>query len=378
MGGKGVTVSQVKITSAAVPLTTPGLWLTGAERGLMLAGLAVALGGLAGRGLSRQYKGERAGPLPGPWALRGALAGLAASAALALTAAAGPGLAARLATPAPPGLPDGGTLKIAVVEAGLFAAAAIAARVRRPGWAAVLLCGVVAAEGVRSHPEGIVPVAGALVTYCHLVPAALWAGMLCYALRAALAWRDHPVAMQGIIRLYATAAAWLFTLVLGTGVISALVLVPVSELLHTAYGLFLLAKAAAVCAAAGLAYAGRRWLRGRPEAGAGPARATRLEVCALAVVLMITGVLTVLTPPNGPGSAPSVPGRPTVRDAALIRLPDGPGVRCAVANGGRPVPGPADEVVMRVRMSVVTCGAARTGRTGPARTGWTPAGRARG
>jgi copper transport protein len=377
MGGKGVTVSLVKVTSAAVPFTTPGLWLTGLERGVMLAALAVALGGLAGRGLSRQYKGERAGPLPGPWALRGALAGLAASVALGLTAAAAPGLAARLATPAPPGLPAGGTLKIAAVEAGLFAAAAIAARLRRPGWAAVLLCGVVAAEGVRSHPEGVIPVAGALVTYCHLLPAVLWAGMLCYALRAGLAWRDNPPAMQGIIRLYATAAAWLFTIVVGTGVISALILVPVSQLLHTAYGLFLLVKAAAVGAAAGLAYAGRRWLRGRPETGAGPARATRLEVSALAVVLMITGLLTVLTPPNGPASAPSVPGRPAARDAALIRLTAGHGVRCAVANGGRPVPGPADEVAMRVRMSVVPCTASGAGRAVPTPTGPAPAGRAR-
>ena len=63
--------------AASVPLTTPGLWLTGIERGLMLAGLALALGGLAGRGLARHYKGARPGPLPGPWALRGSLLGAA-------------------------------------------------------------------------------------------------------------------------------------------------------------------------------------------------------------------------------------------------------------------------------------------------------------
>ena len=38
---------------SAVPLSAAGLWLTGIERAVMLAGLAVALGGLAGRGLSR-------------------------------------------------------------------------------------------------------------------------------------------------------------------------------------------------------------------------------------------------------------------------------------------------------------------------------------
>ncbi len=258
--------------AASVPLTTPALWLTGIERGLMLAGLALALGGLAGRGLARQYKGARPGPLPAPWALRGALLGAAASAALLLTALAGPGLAARLARPHPPGLPSGGTARIAAVELTLFALAAILLRLRRSGWGAVLLSGVVLAEGIRSHPEGVLPVAGAFVTYCHLFPAVLWAGMLCYALRAAIAWRDHPVAAHGIVKLYATAAAWLFVLVIVTGLISALVLVPLGSLFTTTYGLFLVAKAAVVCAAAGLAVAGRVWLHRQPGGGTGPAR----------------------------------------------------------------------------------------------------------
>ena len=289
----------------AVPLSTPALWLTGAERGLMFGGLALALGGLAGRGLARQYKGERPGPLPPPWALRGALAGLAACCALLVTALAGPGIAAGLAQPAPPGLRSGGTAEIAAVEAVLFALAALLLQLRRPGWGAVLLAGVVLAEGIRSHPEGVIPVAGALVTYCHLLPALLWAGMLAYALRTAIAWRGHPVAAQGIIRLYATAAAWLFSLVLITGIVSALVLVPVSSLVTTTYGRFLIAKAVIVGVAAGLAVAGRMWLRRPAGPGIGPALVTRLEISALAAVLAITGILTVLTPPAKPASAQS-------------------------------------------------------------------------
>ncbi len=179
----------------------------------------------------------------------------------------------------------------------LFALAAVALRLRRSGLAAALLSGVVLAEGIRSHPEGVIPAAGAFVTYCHVFPALLWAGMLFYALRAALAWRHHPDAAQGIVRLYATAAAWLFGVVLITGVVSALVLVPVGSLLTTAYGRFLIAKAVIVCVAAGLALAGRRWLRRQAEPGAGPALVTRLEVGAMAAVLLITGILTVLTPP---------------------------------------------------------------------------------
>jgi len=288
----------IHLAAAGVPLSTPALWLTGIERALMLAGLAMALGGLAGRGLSRQYKGERPAELPAPLALEGSLLGLAASAALVVTAVIGPGIAARLAQPAPPGLRSGGTAEIAAIEAVLFALSAIAVRLRRSGLAAALLSGVVLAEGIRSHPEGVVPVAGAFVTYCHLFPAVVWAGMLVYAVRAAVAWRNHPVAAQGIVRLYATAAAWLFAVVLITGIISALVLVPLGSLVTTAYGLFLIVKAVVVCLAAGLALAGQRWLRRHAEPGVGPARATRLEVCALAAVVLITGILTVLTPPT--------------------------------------------------------------------------------
>lgn len=282
---------------AGAPFSSPALWLTGVERGLMLAGLATALGGLAGRGLARQYKGERPAQLPAPWALRGSLIGLAASAALVVTAVAGPGIAARLAQPPPPGLLSGGTAEIAAVEAALFALSAFAVRLRRPGVATTLLSGVVVAEGIRSHPEGVIPVAGAFVTYCHLFPALLWAGMLFYALRAAVAWRSYPVAAQGIVRLYATAVVWLFAVVLATGVISAIVLVPVGSLVTTAYGLFLVAKAVIVILAAGLAVAGRRWLRRHPQPGAGPALATRVEARALGAVLFVTGILTVLTPP---------------------------------------------------------------------------------
>jgi len=283
---------------AAVPLTTPDLWLTGVERGLMLAGLAVALGGLAGRGLARYYKGARPGPAPGPWALRGSLLGAAASAVLLATSLIGPGLAAQLARPNPPGLPSGGTAQIAAIELALFAIAVVFLRMRRSGPAAALLSGVVIAEGIRSHPEGVVPAAGAFVTYCHVFPAVLWAGMLFYAVRTAIAWRDHPAAAHGVIKLYATAAAWLFALVVISGVISALILVPLGSLFTTTYGLFLVAKAVVVGVAAGAAATGRMWLRRHPAAGAGPALATRLEVVALATATGITGILTVLTPPH--------------------------------------------------------------------------------
>ena len=95
--------------------------------------------------------------------------------------------------------------------------------------------------------------------------------MLLYTLRAALAWRDYPDEMRGLMRLYAAAAAWLFTLLVITGVISALVLVPLGSLLTTAYGRVLLVKAALVVVAGCLAVAGRVWLRRQPGTSTGPA-----------------------------------------------------------------------------------------------------------
>jgi copper transport protein len=274
-----------------------GLWLTAVLRWLLLTGLSVALGGVAGRGLARQLAGSGPVPLPGPWALRASLLGMLASAGLAVQAGHG-----MLATRA--GL-------VAVIELVSFAVAAVLLRLRRSGLSTVALAAVAGAEGFRAHPERIIPVGGALLTCAHLVPAAMWTGMLCYTVRAALAWRADTAAVRRLVRLYARAAAWLFTLTVVTGVTSALVLVPIHSLLTTSYGRVLIIKAAVVAVAAGLAVGGRRWLRAGPGTPAGPALATRLEAGALIVVLAVTALLTVLGPPRtrpllpaGSGAAP--------------------------------------------------------------------------
>jgi copper transport protein len=280
-------------------LSAPVVWETAVARWLLFAGLSVALGGLAGRGLARQYKGRFPVPLPAPWALRGSLLGAVASAWLALIAA-GPAHLSRLF--------DTTAGKVAGIEFVLFLIAAGLMRLRQPNLGVLPLLGVVAAEGVRAHPETVIPVAGALITYCHLLPAAIWAGMLFYVLRAAMAWRYHPADMRNLVRLYATAAAWLFTILVITGVISALVLVPIRSLLTTTYGRVLIVKAVLVAVAACMAVAGRVWLRRCPEPGTGPALATKVECGTIAAVLAVTGLLTALTPPATP-----------VRPAAAIR-----------------------------------------------------------
>jgi copper transport protein len=336
----GASRAPLSTAPASTALTVPALWLTGAERWLLLVGLSIALGGLAGRGLARQYFAredtpDAPAPLPTPWALRGSLIGAAASAALLVTALAGPGVAASLARPPMPGLGPRATAVIAAAELACFTLAAILLRLSRPGWRVLPLVGVVVAEAVRAHPEGVLPVAGAGLTCCHLLPALLWAGMLVYAARAAIAWRVYPQPARDLWRVYGTAAAWLFAVVVVTGVFSALLLVPVGSLLTSTYGRFLIAKAALVAVAAVLALAGRAKLRRPAAPGAGLALATRLEIVALAAVLAVTGLLTVLTPPAKPVFPTAA--RPTAQPAQQ-RGPaaDGPAGKTVPIREGAP------------------------------------------
>ena len=285
------------IAVSQVSLATPGLWLTGVLRGALLIGLALALGGLSGQGVAKNFKGEHPAALPEPWLLPGSLVGLAASAGLIVTALADPSLATALAHPLVPGLRSAATLAIAAVEFACFAAIAVLHRLGRSNGQVQLLLVIVFAESLRAHPEGLLPLAGSLLTICHLLPAVIWVGMLVYTLQAARAWRHDPPAMQALIRTYANTGAWLFAVVAVTGIASAALLVPVSSLLTTDYGRFLIVKSALVAVVAGLALAGRAALN-RPAAIAlGPARVTRLECATLVVILIVTGLLTVITPP---------------------------------------------------------------------------------
>lgn len=282
---------------AAVSLSVPGLWITGLERGLLLCGLAIAIGGLAGRGLAGNYKGELPAPMPSPWAIQGCLLGIGGATALIVTALADPRLASSLARPPVAGAGSAATLIFAIIELVCFAVAVVLLRLGKPGPAVQPLLGVVLAESLRAHPEGLLPLLGALLTICHLLPAVIWAGLLLYVVRTAVAWRDDPAAMQGVIRLYGGTAAWLFAGVVITGVGSALLVIPFSSLLTTNYGRFLLIKSAVVVVVAGLALVGRAAVNRAAAPGSGPSWATKVECAMLGAVLLVAGLLTVLTPP---------------------------------------------------------------------------------
>jgi copper transport protein len=292
--------------------SVPGQWPTAILRWALFAALACALGGLAGRALTTLYKGRRSpAPLPSPWALRGSLLGAAASAGLAALILGGGSIAAGLEHLSVPRLLASRPGQLTGAEFASFTVAAVLLRYRRPAWAVVPLLAVVGAEGLRAHPESIVPVGGALLTWVHLLSAALWTGMLFYVVRAAIAWRADPGAVRGLIRLYARAAAWLFAVVVVTGVISAVLLVqPLRGLLTTGYGRVLILKSVLVAAASALALAGRMWLRHRPKPGAGPALATRLESGTLAAVLAVTALLSTLAAPSLASAGGALPFPP--------------------------------------------------------------------
>ena len=308
----GPAPASLASTPAAAQPSAPGQWPTAVFRWALFAGLAVALGGLAGWRLAVFCKGQRPlAPLPSPWAAGGSLLGAAASAGLAVLVLGGGSLvtgAGRISSL--PRLLASGPGIITAVEFAAFLAAAVLLRVRRPAWAVIPLLAVVAAEGLRAHPESVVPVGGALLTWAHLLAAALWTGMLLYVVRAAAAWRADPGAVRGLIRLYARAAAWLFAAVVVTGLVSALLLVPLTDLVTTSYGRVLVVKAALVAVAAALALAGRVWLRRRPEAGAGPALATRLEPGTLLTVLAAAALLSTFAAPSLAASGGALPFTP--------------------------------------------------------------------
>jgi copper transport protein len=299
-------------SAPTAPPSVPGQWPTAFLRWVLLAGLAAALGGLAGRALAGLYKTQAPPmPRPAPWALPASLLGAVASAGLAVLILGAGSLAAGMEHFSVPRLLASGPGAITAVEFASFTVAAILLRMRRPAWAVVPLLAVVAGEGLRAHPQEVVPAGGAMLIWVHLLAAALWAGMLFYVVRAAIAWRADPGAVRGLVGLYARAAAWLFAVVVATGVVAALVLVqPLSDLFTTGYGRVLLVKAGLVALAAALAVAGRLWLRRRPAPGAGPALATRVESGTLAGVLAVTALLSTFAAPSLATSGGALPFPP--------------------------------------------------------------------
>ncbi|MCX5418049.1 copper resistance CopC/CopD family protein [Streptomyces sp. NBC_00059] len=296
IGPRSVALTSGQSTTAKDPVPTTIL------RWLLFTALALLLGDAT---LSRLAARVPDAPArrPRSWALPAALVGCAA--ALGLTALVIGDGSLRSAIDTRPGV-------LSLIEVAGFALAAVAVAVRRlRAWAVVPLAAVVVAEALRAHPQAEQAVAGPVLTFVHLAAAALWTGALVQVLRTMLAWRGERAASRKLLLAYARLAAWLFAASVTTGVIAALLLVPLDDVFTTAYGQVLLVKTGVVALVAALAYTARRRLQ--RTAGRLPYRPARLEASVLAVVLALSATLTILRAPadtNRPLSfAPPTTGR---------------------------------------------------------------------
>ncbi|WP_241518962.1 CopD family protein [Streptomyces sp. CB03238] len=280
-GASAVTVALLGAGIAARgtgELHIPAPGTTTVLRAAVFTALALHLGELAGARLTGT------GPTPRSWALWTALGGAAAAAGQIVLLAE----VSDLDLTATYGTRDGGLL---LAMANGFALAAGCVALRRPGWATGPLALVIGAEAMRAHPEPYTPEWGTALTVVHLTAASLWVGGLLYALRTT---RLRGGAAREVLVRYARLAGWLYVALAATGTCSTLRRLPADVVFSTAYGRVLIAKLALVAVASALALAARRRLR----RGGDATRPARAEVAALAGVVLVSAVLTVVPDPH--------------------------------------------------------------------------------
>jgi copper transport protein len=312
------------LTAAAPGAQGPPIaWLSAALRGVLFAGFAIAFGGLIAQRFTATARAENP-KLPAP---RSAIT-VAVMAALAAVA----GLAAQVVVNA--GRldvlwRDGSGAVVSVEVFGLAAALALLA-MRRRAWALVPLLMVIGAEGWRSHAHTAAGAWGAVLTAVHLAAAATWVGALVATTLAVLAWRREPAAVRWVITGYMRLAVWTFAVVVGTGVVSALLLLPLSQVFSTDYGRVLLIKLTLAVGAAALALTAR-WIQ-RDEARIPKlTNVIRAESLTLVAVLALSATL-VSTPPVKGAAQPASP-EPTGPVLPLGALAGQIGIAGAASDG---------------------------------------------
>ncbi|WP_329262049.1 CopD family protein [Streptomyces pseudovenezuelae] len=310
--GRAVAVLGLAVLAVAIPSFGPSAALHGTGeaaapgtggvallRTVLFAALCVPLGEL--------FAGRRARSVPGAppaaprsWAPWAAAAGFLAALGLASVVATGNLVPHSLSEIDVGGLYATRDGQVALLEVNAFLIAGLCARSGRPALQLWPLSAVVVAEALRAHPateHG--PLVGAGLTVVHLTCAALWAGGLLHVLRTLRRWGpgEPGVALLG---LYARVAAWLLAAVSATGVWSSLRRMPpgtvMEQLTDTAYGRTLLAKVLLVVVVAALAL----WARTRLRRASDPLTAcapARVEVVALGLVVVVSGLLTALPLP---------------------------------------------------------------------------------
>jgi len=293
----------VGVSATALPATTTTndgpRWSTAGWRALLFAGFALAFGGVITRRSTATARAARSDlPELRSWVPAGLGLALAGAIGLAVTLVADAGALTAL---------DSGTAGLVLVTeiAGLAAALAVSMS-RYWRWTVLPLLAVAVAEGIRSHAAAAAGGWGAVLTTVHLLAAAAWAGGLVHTLQALRAWRHVRAARWWVLRGYVRVAAGSVLLLAGTGVVSGLWLVSLSQLAGTGYGRILLIKLAMVLVATVVAAVARR-LRQR-RAASRLIAAAGVEAGLLLVVLVVAAVL-VSTPP-GSTSTPTAGAPP--------------------------------------------------------------------
>lgn len=289
--------ASVSLVGAATT-ETRGAWVTGILRGVLFAALALSLGEGAGRWLLRRVSSPS--DRIRSWMPLVPIIGLGASVGLALALLGDGSLIAGLVHPTFGALTSRPGI-VALIEVAGFALAAVASRSRRPGWSWLPLVIVIAAEALRAHPGIVNAFLGVPLTVIHLGSAALWAGTLVYVLRSAMARQHQPGQARAVVAAYSRFAIWLFVTVAVTGFGSALLLLPLNEIVSSDYGRVLLIKVILVALAAALAWVARRRLHRKAPIGR-IRRSARIEVIPLVGVLALSAILTVLPPPADPNA----------------------------------------------------------------------------
>ncbi|MGY4647004.1 copper resistance CopC/CopD family protein [Mycobacterium sp. URHB0021] len=292
--GVGYALAPTANRAAQPPIA----WLSAGLRWLLLTGLAIAFGGLIAQRFISSARVENP-RLPTP--------GSPITGSLVVALLGGAGLGVQLVA-------DAGRLNVLwgegsgpVVLAEIIAVTVALAlvSVRRRRWALLALLVAVGAEGWRSHAQTAAPGWGALLTGVHLAAAAIWVGALVQTTLAVVAWRREPAAVRWMLRGYMRLAVWTFVIVIGTGVASALLLVPLSQVVSTSYGRVLLIKVALVATAAALALTARRIQRNETRVPL-LTRVIRIESVTLVAVLVLSATL-VSTAPVSAAVQPAAP-----------------------------------------------------------------------
>lgn len=324
--GRAVAVLVLVVLAVLIPLFGPSAALHGTGeaappgaggvallRTVLFAALCVPLGELFAARLARSVPGAPP-DAPRSWAPYATVAGLVAALGLASVVATGNLVPHSLSAIDVGGLYESRDGKLALLEVNAFLVAALCARSARPAVQVWPLAAVVLAEALRAHPPAEhSPLIGSGLTLVHLTCAALWAGGLLHVLRTLRHWGtaesgplesspEPGAAVRGaaLIGLYARLAAVLLAAITATGVWSSLRRMPpdtiLEQLTDTAYGRVLLAKMLLVAVVAVLALWARTRLRRAPDplAACVPAR---VEVVALALVVVVSGLLTALPHP---------------------------------------------------------------------------------